>query len=164
MMQPAPLPLKDIHVPTVSTWWPWTAATWAVVVLAVLLVALAVAAWLRRRAWQRRIDGVLVEVDVARRHYVEQGDATAFAASVHAFLRRVARVREPASVAQSGQAWRDTLTRLAPGVDVAPLLSLDDAMYRPSAAVDADATADAVRRWTRAALSRRRVGRLHAPA
>lgn len=153
MPQNAPV-LRDIHVPEVSMWWPLAPGWWVLIALALIAVAIAIHAWRRRVARRRRADAVLAELHAASERHAVDGDAAAFAASVNQLLRRVARLRDPRSVTLSGDAWARALAAQAPRADVALLVALDAAMYRPRADIDVAGTCRDADAWIRAALRR----------
>nr|WP_063571740.1 DUF4381 domain-containing protein [Luteibacter rhizovicinus] len=153
---PTPGPeLRDIHVPQVSMWWPLAPGWW---VLFALLVAatVAVIVFLRRRAaWNRRVDDALADLRDATARCAQDGNVAAFATVASQLLRRVARTNDPRSVVLKGVAWRDALAAMAPRQDVTRLARIEDAIYRPEAALDVPSTALDVEAWVRVALRRR---------
>ncbi len=157
--------LRDIHLPPAPSWWPPAPGWWGLAAL--LLVALAWAAWQWRRHRQRRrqVDRVLAEVDALAAQYARDGDHAALAAGLHQLLRRAARRLDPAAAQAQGPAWRRIVAAVpidAPALET--LLALETAMYRPRAAFDPAAGVEAVRRWLRAALSRKPGAVAAAPA
>lgn len=154
-MPPKEPELRDIHMPHVSLWWPLAPGWWVLFAVAIIAIVAAVWFWRRRRAWQRRVDRVLVELNDAREHHARHGDVAAFAAVASQLLRRVARMRDAKSVTMTGTAWRDLLARCAPRVPLDRLADLDTAMYRPRTDLDVTATARDAEAWIRAALRRR---------
>lgn len=146
--------LRDIHVPSVSPWWPLAPGWWVLLALAVVALVILVIVWRRRVAWRRHVDVALSDLRDARARYARDGDAIAFAATASQLVRRVARTREPQSVALSGEPWRGALARMAPAQDASLLAVLDDAKYRRDARIDVDAASREVEAWVRAALRR----------
>jgi len=161
-MPPNEPQLRDIHLPHVSMWWPLAPGWWVLAALVVAAVVILVVMIRRRRAWRRYVDGVLADVRTAARDAGNGGDASAFASTASQLLRRVARTRDPRSVAVSGDAWLAVLSTLAPKQDVTRLGALDTVMYQRSAPIDIDATLRDVEAWVRTALKRR--SRVHAPS
>src|SRR5690606_9509005 len=97
-MDPARLPLRDVHLPDPPGWWPpsrgwwWRAAAWLVVVALV-------AAWrqwrrARRRRWLRLFDECTAAADPAQA-----------IAQMSALLRRAARHHRPGAELLRGEAW-----------------------------------------------------------
>ncbi|HET8765376.1 MAG TPA: DUF4381 family protein [Rhodanobacter sp.] len=141
--------LRDIHLPPAPPWWPPAPGWW---VLAGVVLSLALAGfwlWRRRRRIGRCRRRWLAELDRVPRG---ADDAARALAGIHQLLRRVARLHEPASARQCGEAWRTTLARVCvePQV-IARLATLDTAIYRPATAADAEAARQAARRWLHAA-------------
>ncbi|TCV96008.1 uncharacterized protein DUF4381 [Luteibacter rhizovicinus] len=162
--------LRDIHVPTVSAWWPLAPGWWVLIALLLLAIVL-LALWLRGRRRQRRfVHAALGDLRAAEARYARDGEVAAFVAATSQLLRRIARARRPASVSRRGEAWRHVLGELAPGVDIDRLAALDDALYAPAVELDVDAVARDLRAWAAVALaSTERAARgmgevAHAPA
>lgn len=154
MTPPGPV-LRDIHPPPPPSWWPPAPGWWGLAVLVILL--LLGAAWLRRYLTRRRRWlQARAELQAAAERHASDGDDAALAASLSQLLRRTARLHDPASAAAGDARWTDLLRRLAPDAACAERLStLEPAMYRPDAGIDAAATLDAARRWLRRNLVRR---------
>ena len=147
--------LRDIHVPTVSMWWPLAPGWWVLLALLVAAIVAGVFFLRRRAAWNRRVDAALDDLRVATARYVEDGNVAAFATAAHQLLRRVARTRDPHTVVLKGAAWHDALATLSPRQDVHRLAAIEDAIYRPEATLDVLPTARDVEAWVRVALRRR---------
>lgn len=153
--------LRDIHVPHVSLWWPLAPGWWVLAGLLLVTVAVLVVLWRKRAAWHRYVDATLIDLRDASQRHAQDGDASRFAATVSQLLRRVARTRDPRSVTLRGPAWRDALASMAPRQDVSRLASLDTALYRPAASIDASAVARDAEAWVREAM---RCGGRQSPA
>ncbi|KRE89834.1 hypothetical protein ASG87_02480 [Frateuria sp. Soil773] len=157
-MKPGLLPtpqgpeLRDIHLPHDPSWWPPAPGWW---VLAFLLLASAVGMiwwWRRRRRVRRAHARVLGEIDALLAAYAVDGDGAALAAGMHQLLRRVARCYAPGAELARGEAWRQVLAQVPVDAGtLAPLLALEQAIYRPQP-FDAAAAHIAMRRWLARAL------------
>lgn len=147
--------LRDIHVPSVSMWWPLAPGWW--VLFAVLVAAIVAGVFLlrRRAAWHRHVHAALGDLRDATARYAEDGNVAAFASAANQLLRRVARTRDPHSVVLKGAAWHHALATMSPRQDVQRLAAIEDAIYRPDANLDVLPTARDVEAWVRAALRRR---------
>jgi hypothetical protein len=151
-MNPADLPLKDIHLPPPPPWWPPAPGWWVLLALAcAALVALFFYVRHRRRTRMRR--AALSELAaIARRH--AGGDAHALAADISMLLRRIALgvVPRPEAAGVTGRDWIALLERIAPDapLDAATRDLILDAPYRRTARIDAQALVDACERWMRA--------------
>ncbi|MGN6512060.1 MAG: DUF4381 family protein, partial [Lysobacteraceae bacterium] len=126
----APLVLRDIHQPPAPPWWPPAPGWWCLAAL--LLVALAVAAW---RYWRRRRRAQAL----ARLFDAAVAVAESPAAEVAALsdlLRRAARKLDPHADKLAGEDWLRFLERAA-GAPLPPGGAglLREGAYRP--AVDA---------------------------
>jgi len=142
--------LRDIHLPPSPSWWPPAPGWW--IVLALVLLCAGVALWFWRRQRSRRASerALLAAVDASLLRYRQQPQQ--LAAELHALLRRAALRFDGASSRHAGEAWRKTLGQVvqdAPTLDA--LMSLETAMYQPTANFDIEVTASAVRRWLSAA-------------
>ncbi|WP_028917230.1 DUF4381 family protein [Pseudoxanthomonas sp. J35] len=98
-MDPANLPLRDVHLPGSPSWWP-PAPGWWLLGAAIALALLAWAGWLawrraRRRRWLRWFE------------HASAGPGTlpGRLAAMSALLRRAARRRQPGAELLQGEAW-----------------------------------------------------------
>ncbi len=144
--------LRDIHLPAAPGFWPPAPGWWllAAIVLAVLGVTLWKLRQLRRQ--RRRHRAVLAQLRRVRAEWLLHADSQRFAAEVSAFLRRLARVGEPDSVALAGAAWLDHLRRHGADFDAAAQRALLEAPYRPGVPFDVDDLYAQVERHVRHAL------------
>lgn len=164
-LDPANLPLRDIHLPPPPPWWPPAPGWWVLLALALALLALALS-WLRRdlvrRRWRSR---VLEELERIAAGDPQAVDPAGCVAAVSALLRRAARLLDPAAAALPDEAWLRFLdARLPPterasapfhdGVGRAlvelPWRRPDDPAF---AALDRPALFALARRWLRHALA-----------
>jgi len=97
-MDPAQLPLRDVHLPPGPSWWP-PAPGWWWLAGAVLLVVLAVLLWMNWRA-HRRARWIRWFMQEAATGTPEQR-----LAAVSALLRRAARQASPGSELLQGEDW-----------------------------------------------------------
>ena len=142
---PAPV-LRDIHVPPPPSWWPPAPGWW---LLAIIILALCIYAFLyfrrhyRRRRYRR---AMLAELD--RCIAASRSEPTELAAGLSRFLRRIARLSQPAAGALIGDRWLEHLdhsmatTEFTQGVGRV----LAEAPYRPSPDYDTAALIALVRR------------------
>lgn len=154
-MNPADLPLRDIHLPPDPSWWPPAPGWWLLCLL--LLIALfwaarALRGWLGRR---RRAARLAAEF----RRAAALPDPAARLAAISELLRRAARLRDPAAASLSGEDWLrhlDAQDGLAPGVFLTgPGRLLLDGPFRPQVSEqDVAALVDPARRCFEA-MSRR---------
>jgi hypothetical protein len=152
-MTPAGPTLRDIHLPPAPGGWPPAPGWWLLAALVLVLLALLVRHYWRRRLPRRRWRQARRELDVMIARHATQGDSAGFCAGISQLLRRAARLRDPHATATVGADWQAVLLRLAPDTASAqPLLALDQAIYRPQSTLDAGATATAARRWLRHVL------------
>lgn len=101
------LPLRDVHLPAMPSWWPLPPGWWAVLGAVALCVLVAWAWRAHRRRQRRRWYGVF---DTALTHAATPVDEVAAIAEL---LRRAARRRQPGAELLQGQAWLTFLD--APG-------------------------------------------------
>lgn len=149
--------LRDIHLPPDPPWWPPAPGWWGAALLLLGLVALAVWLWRRRHGHRVLERALLGEVDALLVHWREQPQT--LAAGLHQLLRRGALRYDAGAAHRHGDEWRRTLAVIP--VDASTLdrlMALEDAMYRPGAPFDIDATVAATRHWLLLAW-RRRAGR-----
>lgn len=156
-MNPADLPLKDIHLPAPPSWWPPAPGWW--MLAALLLSSLAALAYLlRRRARTRSRRAALAELRAIARRYATTRNGHALAGDVSTLLRRfVLGVRPRASAAGlSGSAWLELLDALSPRaqLDSGARRALVEGAYRPGVPFDGDALIASCERWLRALPAR----------
>jgi len=147
--------LRDIHVPHVSMWWPLAPGWWVLFALLIAALVAGVIVLRRRAAWNRRVDAALGDLRDATARYADDGNVAAFATTASQLLRRVARTRDPHSVALKGVAWHDALATMSPRQDVQRLAAIEDAIYRPGTTLEVVPTARDVEAWVRVVLRRR---------
>lgn len=127
--------LRDIHMPPPPSAWPPAPGWW--VLGAGMLVALIVCAWLwrQRRRRARRQRRLLAELDALLPASHDAAAAPVYLAALSGFLRRLGRaVRADASTLH-GDDWIRFLDRHGDGF-AAYADALNDAPWRPQAAVD----------------------------
>ena len=160
-MNPAELPLRDIHLPEAVGWWPPAPGWWLVAVLVAVSAALTVRAWRRHRAWRRSPAHIAaMEFERVRADWREHKDTEQLARELSTWLRRAGMSlrsrREVASL--TGAEWWRYLDRVAGtgvfGPDGGRLLT--EAPYRASADVDASRLLTLCERWLRAVSDRQR--------
>lgn len=107
-MDPASLPLRDIHQPPAPPLWP-PAPGWWLLALAVVALLCALWWWRRRKVRQRAAIARLFDaaVDAARTPAAEL-------AAVSELLRRAARRIDPDADRLKGEAWLEFLDRHGP--------------------------------------------------
>ncbi|KAF1686461.1 hypothetical protein B1992_07880 [Pseudoxanthomonas broegbernensis] len=97
-MDPARLPLRDVHLPPPPSWWPPAPGWWWLggAVLLALLVVACIRLWrrARRRRWRRWFDAQCAAGSPPQR-----------IAAMSALLRRAARRRRPGAELLQGEDW-----------------------------------------------------------
>ncbi len=133
------LQLRDIHLPTAPGFWPPAPGWW--LLAAILLAVLVASIWKLRqqRIRRQRHRQILAELQRVRAAWTKHANTQQFAADVSAFLRRLARMGQPDSVALAGAAWLDHLRLHGAEFDAAAQRALLEAPYRPGVPVDVDA-------------------------
>jgi hypothetical protein len=162
-MNPADLPLRDIHLPPAPSWWP-PAPGWWLLAAGVVALALACVWFARRHTRTRTRRGALDALAALARDYAATHDAHALAAALSVLLRRLALGALPRErvAGLTGERWIDALDALVPAgrrFDAAARRALAEAPYRGNAACDAEALIAACERWLRALPPDARGGR-----
>lgn len=147
MMDPAELPLRDIHMPEPVSWWPPAAGWWllaALAILSVLTVWLVRRWWLRRRWYpRRRAKHALARL---RNGYALHRDDSRLIRELSACLRRTALTVAPRSevAGLTGAAWLAWLDRFHDGQPYQTGVGrvLVDAPYQRQPGIDAQALLD----------------------
>lgn len=158
-IDPAALPLRDIHLPDPVSWWPPAPGWWVVAgALATAMVFAGIFAWRRRTRLQRRALAVLEALQV---RYQRDGDAAALTRGVSTLLRRLALECYPRRdvAGLTGRSW---LALLDAGLPDQPFSRgvgrlLVEAPYRPAPELAPGEADDLL------ALSRRRIESLRPP-
>ena len=89
-MDPASLPLRDIHLPAEPGWWPPAPGWWLAFALTALLVALAAYGHHRRQRRRRSAASLAAtELQAIRSRYARDHDARACVRAVSGLLRRL---------------------------------------------------------------------------
>ncbi len=148
--------LRDIHLPPAAGWWPPAPGWWLLAGLALLLSALSVRGWMRRRRRGRLAREALARLMEIEREFQGDQDAPALAAKISRLLRQVAlRCFPRAEVAGlTGERWLAFLDR-ALQEEARPFQqgagrALIEAPYRRKAAVEAGELLSLARRWVEA--------------
>lgn len=157
-IDPAALPLRDIHLPESVSWWPPAPGVWVLIALAALLLVLGVvwlAAWQRRNRVRREAREML---NALRKQWCGDPRPAQAAAALSELLRRVG-ISYYGRAGFGGLTGEDEIYCLNRLVDEAlyhlsPELGdwLKQAPYRPEGAVDPaeiDRWLDEVGRWLR---------------
>ena len=108
-MNPAELPLRDIHLPDPVGWWPPAPGWWVVAALLLFLVFIVIRLW-RRRLALRRSPAYIArrELTNLQSAWREHGDAHRLAREVSVWLRRVGmsmRTRQQAASLTGARWW-----------------------------------------------------------
>lgn len=105
-LNPAELPLRDIHLPPAISWWPPAPGWWLLLLVFWLLIA---AAYLvHRHRQQRRFRRLaLSQLEELERHYAEQADTGKLLQGLSRLLRQAARLHFPQKDCAGlvGQPW-----------------------------------------------------------
>ena len=148
-VDPATLPLRDIHLPTAIAWWPPAPGWWllAFVSLAGPLCGFLYWWWRRRMRLHREA--------LARLARLRQAEVSPHqtAMAVSLLLREISLALDAAQpqTGLQGESWLARLDTLAPGLTQDPALrsALLTAPYDPQASFDTAAFTTAVERWIR---------------
>jgi Domain of unknown function (DUF4381) len=146
--------LRDIHLPPAPAWWPPAPGWWCVAVLLLALAVLAVWLWRKRHARRLLEAALLGEVDALLSQW--RNEPQKLASGLHQLLRRGALRYDAGAAHRHGDEWRHTLAIIP--VDTTTLdrlMTLEDAMYRPGASFDIEATVASTRHWLRLAWRHR---------
>ena len=135
------LPLRDIHLPEMVSWWPPAYGWWLLPVLLAVLVGIArwLGRWPTRRHAVRLRERALRELDAIAVDYERSGDARSAVAAMSILLRRLALSLAPRSQVASltGERW---LQWLRPRCDSPVFLNVAPALaalpYQPDPQAD----------------------------
>lgn len=151
-MNPAELPLRDIHLPPPVGWWPLAPGWWLVALL--LLVTMALLAWLWLKRQPRGKPALaLALLELERLQGKHASNSNDLLREVSVLLRRIAisQYGRQAVSGLTGVAWvkflDDKAGRPLFGSRLAHLLT--EMPYRPETQAETQALIQAVRMWIR---------------
>jgi len=112
-MDPAQIPLRDLHLPETIGWWPLAPAWWAVIAVVVIVLLLLIRAYLRKRARGAARRHAVRQLDRLAVDYRKHRNAVAFGIEVSELLRRtmLAYASRDEVAGLTGEAWLDWLDR-----------------------------------------------------
>ncbi len=149
-MDPAGIPLRDVHLPNPISWWP-PAPGWWVVVSAIVIVIIAIFLYWKWHYRHRIKRSALIELKNIESSYNEHRDTHRLAQELSRLARRAALATDPSrtGAAETGAAWSARLNSLSKSRDTAEAIKsvLERAPYRREESIDADAVLKAFRSW-----------------
>jgi len=149
-MDPADIPLRDIHLPDPVSWWPLAPGWWVLVgcVLACVLIGLG---WWWRSRRRRIISATLREFAAIEQRYTEHGDTHELARELSRLARRATLAMEPERgiAAATGDRWHAALDRATTTGEAGEVLkrALIEAPYRRNMTIDGNALIAAFKQW-----------------
>jgi hypothetical protein len=149
-MDPAEIPLRDIHLPDPVSWWPLAPGWWWLIGIVLLLVtAAAVIGYRRRRG--RIVHAARAEFDAISTRYAQTADPHELVRQLSRLARRCALALEPdrAAAAATGAEWQAVLARVTTSGAVDDWLrnTLVEAPYRRHSDVDGARLVASFDRW-----------------
>ncbi len=112
-MNPAELPLRDLHLPAAVGWWPLAPGWWVLIgLLAIALLYLGFRAW-RRWRYNAPRRYALAQFKAFCNDYTQHGNAVQFSRKVSELLRRTMLAYAPRAelAGLTGEAWLAWLDR-----------------------------------------------------
>jgi len=150
MLDPAEIPLRDIHLPDPIAWWPPAMGWWVLLGSILVVIALGGLVW-QWHARHRARRAALAELTRIESNYHAHGDTHRLTRELSRLARRMALALDPtrAGAAATGVNWLDHLDRLHRDRTSDDLIktALTVAPYRPIEMVDGDALLVAFRPW-----------------
>ena len=106
-MNPADIPIRDLHLPPEIGWWPLAPGWWALIIVALVLVALGLRRFFKNLSNSRARRFALRQFEQAKVEYQTHGNLVMLGTSLSELLRRTMLAYAPrAEVAGlSGPAW-----------------------------------------------------------
>lgn len=149
-MDPAEIPLRDIHLPEPVSWWPPAPGWWWLTGLVVVLAMIAAVAWWRRRRG-RIVRAARAELRTIAAQYAQSTDTHELVRQLSRLARRCALALTPDRdiAAATGDDWRAALARLTSSGEVDDWLceTLVSAPYRRTDDVDGARLLAAFEQW-----------------
>lgn len=149
-MDPAGIPLRDIHLPKPISWWPPAPGWWVIAgtIVIVIITTILYWRWYRRHHIKR---SALSELNNIELSYNEHRDTHRLAKELSRLARRAALAIDPSrtGAAETGAAWSARLNSLSKSGGTAEAIKsvLERAPYRREESIDADAVLKAFRLW-----------------
>lgn len=152
-MDPAELPLRDIHLPGELSWWPPAVGWWLLILLSIVALWLVFSYWKKRNRIQpvRLLHEQLVTIEQA---YAENKDGHQLVRGLSRFLRQTALQLAPRGDVASltGESWLNVLDGLVPSESGVTLQteagkSLLTAPYDPKVVNNATEVLNLVKTW-----------------
>ena len=115
-MNPADIPIRDLHLPAEIGWWPLAPGWWVIIAIVVIAAALGLRSFLKRLSASRARRFALRQMEQAQVEYRTHGNLVMLGTSLSELLRRTMLAYAPrAEVAGlSGAAWAAWLDRDLP--------------------------------------------------
>ena len=149
-MDPAEIPLRDIHLPEPVSWWPLAPGWWWLIGI-VLLLATAAAVILYRRRRGRIVRAARAEFADIRTRYAQTSDPNELVRQLSRLARRCALALEPdrAAAAATGTEWQSVLARVTTSGSVDEWLrnTLVEAPYRRNNDIDGTRLVASFEHW-----------------
>lgn len=149
-MDPAEIPLRDIHLPEPVSWWPPAPGWWWLAGCVLLLALVAAIAWWRRRRG-RIVRAARTEFRAISDRYAQTADTAELVRQLSRLARRCALALAPDShvAAATGTEWQAVLAQLTRSGDIEPWLrdTLVAAPYRRANDIDGARLLEAFEHW-----------------
>ncbi|MEM9334100.1 MAG: DUF4381 domain-containing protein [Pseudomonadota bacterium] len=115
-MNPAEIPIRDLHLPPEISWWPLAPGWWVILAIVAIVLVLSVRAFLKNRSASRARRFALRQMEQAKVEYQTHGNLVMLGTSLSELLRRTMLAYAPRDevAGLSGDAWADWLDRDLP--------------------------------------------------
>lgn len=149
-MDPADIPLRDIHLPEPVSWWPPAPGWWWLAGTVLLLAVVAAIIWWRRRRG-RIVRAARAEFHAISEHYAQTTDANELVRQLSRLARRcvLALIPDRSVAAATGADWQSALARVTTSGSVDDWLreTLVSAPYRRANDIDGARLLAAFEHW-----------------
>jgi len=149
-MDPAEIPLRDIHLPEPVSWWPPAPGWWWLAGFVVLVAVVAAFGWWRRRRG-RIVRAAQAEFLAISQHYAETADPHELVRQLSRLARRcaLALADDRNVAAATGADWQNVLARVTTSGSVDDWLraTLVEAPYRRASDIDGARLLAAFEHW-----------------
>jgi hypothetical protein len=112
-MDPEQIPLRDLHLPEVVSWWPLAPGWYVVIAVLLVLFLYLLRLYLKRRSRGAARRHALRQLANLTAEFEQHGNAVAFSSEMSELLRRTMLAYAPRSevAGLTGEAWLDWLDR-----------------------------------------------------